>query len=349
MATSKEEYVKKQREANKAQEDADVASAIGIYDTQAQNTKASYEQSIADTEESYEDKFRLNETQRFLNTRAIERRAAEMGLTDSGMNRTQQTAVQLSYANQKGDLVKQQQKAIDTLAAAMNADLATINANKAAKEQEIRSAYADKAESEGISLYNAEQQRLADIEKARIEAEAEQTNSYYSYLTEISKNPTNVVNYEGGNLSREYKGRLANNSVRVTKNVSKDGKVTYTYTDAKTDKSSTFAQGVNPYTGMVHEDLKVNGKYDPKRAFDNGYQPRYIGNHKLQHDTGDEIEIKSLQITQNVFYYTDSNGNKKYFVWDGGNNEYVEYVQATDANGKLMLDENGKKIWKKVQ
>ena len=193
MATTKEEYVQQRREANKTQEDADIAAAKGVFDTQAKNTKDIYNNKIEDTTNSYEDKFRLNETQRYLNSRAIERRAAEMGLTDSGMNRTQQTAVQLSYANQKGELSRQMQGAIDTLAATMAADLATIEANKAAKEQEIRSSYAAKADSEGLNLFNAEQDRISAENIAKIEAEAEQQKAYYSYLEKQAEN--NISNY----------------------------------------------------------------------------------------------------------------------------------------------------------
>lgn len=209
MATTKEEFVKQRREANKTQEDADVAAAKGIFDTQAKNTKDTYNNQIEDTSSSYEDKFRLNETQRYLNSRAIERRAAEMGLTDSGMNRTQQTAVQLSYANKKGELSRQMQSAIDTLAAAMSADLATIEANKAAKEQEIRSNYAAKADSEGLTLYNAEQDRISAENIAKMEAEAAAQQAKYNYLIQQAKNQVSTNNQWNSNHESDKKDLYA--------------------------------------------------------------------------------------------------------------------------------------------
>lgn len=106
-------------------------------DTAIKSAEEYYGKQEADTRADYEDKFQSNEVQRVLNERYIARKAAEMGLTDSGLNRTQQTAVQLSYANQKGDLERQRQKAIDTLAAALTAEKTEINTQRNNKLSEI--------------------------------------------------------------------------------------------------------------------------------------------------------------------------------------------------------------------
>ena len=99
-------------------------------DASAKTIKDYYATEEADTREANEDKLQSNEVQRVLNERYIARKAAEMGLTDSGLNRTQQTAVQLSYANQKGDLEQQRQKAVETLAAAMQAKLTEVETKR---------------------------------------------------------------------------------------------------------------------------------------------------------------------------------------------------------------------------
>ena len=169
MATASktlEQYREEERAKNKALADADVGVSNSIYDTQKQNTQNLYQGQIRDTVSSYENALRSNETQRFLNSRAIERRMAEMGLTDSGLNRTQQTAVQLSAANNQGEIQRQRQAAVDTLARTMASNISTIEAERAAKEQAIRSGYTSEADSRAASLYNADLQSATDIENA---------------------------------------------------------------------------------------------------------------------------------------------------------------------------------------
>lgn len=107
------------------------------YDGQKQTLQENYDAGVANTNEAYDDAFRKNEIQVNLNERYLERKAAEMGLTDSGLNRTQMTANQLSYANQKGELTRQRQKAIDTLAATMRAKMTDINNNQTADIAEV--------------------------------------------------------------------------------------------------------------------------------------------------------------------------------------------------------------------
>ena len=109
---------------------------------------------IADAKAAYDPLFRQNEIQRAVNERFLERKAAEMGLTDSGLSRTQQTANQLSYANQNAEYMRQRQKAVDTLKAAMDAKIleqnTTLNTNIAG----IKTTYADKRTADAVSSYN---------------------------------------------------------------------------------------------------------------------------------------------------------------------------------------------------
>ena len=77
-----------------------------------------------------------------------------MGLTDSGLSRTQQTANRLSYSNQNAEYMRQRQKAVDTLKAAMDAKIleqnTTLNTNIAG----IKTTYADKRTADAVSSYN---------------------------------------------------------------------------------------------------------------------------------------------------------------------------------------------------
>jgi hypothetical protein len=175
---SYDEYLKKIKAAQAGNVAADIAALNQAKDAEAKIYTDNYNQQIADTAQSYENAFRQNELQRDLNERYLERKAAEMGLTDSGMNRTQLTANQLSYANQKGNLTMQKQKAIDTLASALQAKIAGVEAEKVTGAQQIRSSYDSAASEQATSLA-----------KADIEAQATPSN-----VTRVYDSSGNVIN-----------------------------------------------------------------------------------------------------------------------------------------------------------
>lgn len=192
MATY-DEYVKQVTEKNKGNLDAN-KNTINTnadnsrnevnkqYDTANNLITENYNTQIKDTSDSYESALRTNEVQKLINERAVARRSAELGLTDSGLNRTQQTAVQLSYSNQKGNLEVQRQKAVDTLAAAMRTQIAQNESKRSSALTEIentRNANILQAEnnfnssvnSTAAELYKSEQEAKAKVEAARIESE----------------------------------------------------------------------------------------------------------------------------------------------------------------------------------
>ena len=109
-----------------------------FYDTSAQNIKNDFGAQIEETERSYEDLFDQNEVQRIVNERQIAENMSSLGLTDSGLNRTQQTANQLSYSNAKSKLSVQKQAAIDNLARVMQSSLSSLEVEKAQKRQAIQ-------------------------------------------------------------------------------------------------------------------------------------------------------------------------------------------------------------------
>lgn len=165
-------------------------------DASAKTIKDYYATEEADTREAYEDKLQSNEVQRVLNERYIARKAAEMGLTDSGLNRTQQTAVQLSYANQKGDLEQQRQKAVETLAAAMqakltevetkrNADLTSIDTTLNTNLANLKSSF----ENDVITNTNARWNTYLENQRKEAErseaAEKEQKTTYNNFIKDL--------------------------------------------------------------------------------------------------------------------------------------------------------------------
>lgn len=331
MATAyktQDEWIKEKAAGLKSQEDAEVAASAGIYNTQAQNAQNIYNKNITDTKTSYEDMLKTNEVQKFLNARAVERRAAEMGLTDSGLNRTQQTAVQLSAANNAAKITRQQQAAIDTLAAALSADLATINANKAAAEQSIRKDYSDKAYTRGTALFSEQQQRISDEAIAKTNAEKEISLATIKAMEE--NEPETPVTYsftgatktdENGNTVNVYRGS--------------DG------------KEYTALQGYNIYTGTNNNLTYAAEAKDPNIGFfSNGYQPKGLvsegGKFKKVTAGGNILNYEVNGKTQSIWQAR----SRKYFVWDGYKNAYEEvpedFVKQVAAQRGLTLDD----LWK---
>ena len=184
----------KQKQAlrNTAESDKNIINTNA--DASVQNITDSYNTQIDDTKDSYEDAFRSNEIQVKLNERYLERKAAEMGLTDSGMNRTQMTANQLSYANQKGELTTQRQKAVDTLAAAMRAKIAEVDIDRSNRIAQVESTlnnnlaqmdsdYSASVSKQATEIYNKAQ----EVSNANSTSKIYQYDSFGNVTNEIDK------------------------------------------------------------------------------------------------------------------------------------------------------------------
>jgi hypothetical protein len=149
------------RDLINATADQNIADINTVYGTQ-----------IADAKEAAEIAHRKNEMQFSANERYLERKAAEMGLTDSGLNRTQMTANMLSHGNQGYEIDRQKQKTVDTLAAAMaskiaaenttrNSSLAGIDSQLAIDKAKVESDWRDTAAAEATKLYEKDKENEA--------------------------------------------------------------------------------------------------------------------------------------------------------------------------------------------
>lgn len=290
-----------------AQRDADVAASDKMYDTQRRQTQNTYNRQIQDTNNSYEDMYRENAIQRLINEREIAENMADLGLTDSGLNRTQQTAVQLSYANSKNKIDTNRQKAVDTLAASLADAVSRIDANKLAAAEKIRSSYESSWNSAAQSTYAKELEEQTKQVEANIKAQKEP-------ISEQQK-ANYIIQTNGGTLRRSFTGSLKDNNVSVI--YDKTNKTT-TYIDNNSGKKTTVASSVNPYTGNDNSEL-----IEEFGAFDNGYQPRGVRGHgKLLRSVGKDVINGNMQ---NIFEAADAS----LWIWDGSINEY----RMVDING----------------
>ena len=137
---------------------------------------------IRTAEHAYDGVINTANVQKLINERQIAERMANLGMTDSGLNRTQQTAVQLSHSNAVGDAQLARQKQIDALALAISQKVGTVNMQRntdltnldLSYQQNIYNAdeqYRANRDSWASAQYKADQE--AATARARLQAEAE--------------------------------------------------------------------------------------------------------------------------------------------------------------------------------
>ncbi len=296
MATTYEEYLKQVNAGLAPSKEQEKKAQTELIDSQIGTVKDNYNQKIADTNESYETAAQKNAVQKMINERQLAERMANLGLTDSGLNRTQQTAVQLSYANQSGELSRQRQKAIDNLAAAMTSEITGLENQKATKLAAIDEKYSTTAAEQATKLYNNEVTAEADMYKAGLEAEE---NKYKNMMQD--------------------KLTLIRNLNKVDKN--EDGERTAYYSDdAKKALVRNYISvyGVDPdflasigYEKLAYEDW---GSYEwalhAKALLDKGMTPADVS------DELDRLEEKGFITSEHKKYALKSSGvTERLFSW----------------------------------
>lgn len=182
MSTWDEKY-KRNLAAYDEQIKKQIADSDAIYNKQNETVKSIYEGQIGDEEQAYDDLSRQNEVQKYINAREVAENNANLGLTDSGLNRTQQTAVQLSASNQEAKIQRARQSAVEALTREMNSKLADIETSRISSEASIRSGYEQLASDAATSAYKAD----VEAETARVKAQQDTKKEDLSKLVEHLK------------------------------------------------------------------------------------------------------------------------------------------------------------------
>lgn len=299
------------------QMNADIAASGKSYDTQREQTQNTYNQQIRNTESSYEDLYRENAVQKFINEKEIAENMANLGLTDSGLNRTQQTAAQLSYANSKNKIDVNRRKAVDSLTLALANAISSIDTEKAQAAEKIRSSYESSWQSAAQSTYAKELEEETAQKKAEYDYNLKLYEKQQKALEKAQEEAAkrNVIWTDGGLLQKGHGGTLSDRHVDVIRNGNKT-----TYIDNITGKKTTMDSNINPYTGEAAPDTKwgVNA---------NGYQPNNYRGAKLR-----VYDEKSINVNGN--WQSVWTTGKKYYAWDGELNDYKEVKKV---NGQWVV------------
>ena len=273
----------------------DVDASNATHKKQADTLTALYEGQMAESGAEYDDLERQNAVQKLINEREVEENMANLGLTDSGLNRTQQTAVQLSAANNSAKIAREKQAMYNAFKRELTSRLADNEASRASAEASIRSGYEKQAMDAAVSSYNTDvdawqKNYEAGLKAAQKAAEAQK----------ITK-----LNY--GTLAGTY--NTSNNNV--------------VYSDGEGNEV-TMRQGANPYTNTVNKDvLDSEGNYDKSKVFSNGYQPN---NYK-----GTPLKKADKKVNKTTVPWRDDGveqqvwmADGKYYLWHGPSNKYVQ-------------------------
>lgn len=308
-----DDYLKKAQERVAVNKEAEVNAANSAYNATKENTQNEYSKAINDTKVAYEGDYERNAVQRLINEKTVAEKNANLGLTDSGLNRTQQTAVQLSYANQKGDIDLARQSALNNLTLELTSAITKLETDRNSSILSINEKWNNYADNIAQTNYNNDltaynnqlnqyAEQLKDIEQAEINAAADVQKAQIS--ASASSSNTSSSNSSNNTLLWYFTGAYDNYGNLIFRN--SDG------------KTQAFGAGVNPYTGTKHKDAKYG-------TFSNGYQPNNIGGTKLK-NSGIQTGITGK--TQTVWYTDEKDATgkiiSKYWLWRGDLNRYLE-------------------------
>lgn len=261
---------------------------------------------LKETEKSYDDQHRINAVQKLINERQVAENMANLGLTDSGLNRTQQTAVQLSYANQNAKLNTQRQSAIDALNRQMAAYITDIETKQASDIADVENTYTQNRQSYVSAMEQADKEAAAAVEAARIKAEQEAENASIKAQQEAE---AKLYNY-----AYDKKNNSGDTEYRVFHLDGKEVKV---------------MDGYNPYN---RENNKIKYAYEAENYgfFSNGYQPKGVKGHGAFTDAVGSDNLYGKE--QSVWRAEDDT----LWYWNGRTNEYELYDLNNDGKSNLV-------------
>lgn len=299
---SVDELYKKNLASSQANRNSDIAKSNEIYKQQGDTLTSIYEGTIADNEKEYEDLNRVNDVQKLINEREVAENMANLGLTDSGLNRTQQTAVILSHSNERSRIAREKQAMVNSLTRELTSKLSENETDRANAELAINKQYDTEAMSAAVS------ENASQWDAYNKETEANQKN-YEAYLKAVQEAKQAAQEKENFRykLLRED-GETGNNIF-----VGSDG------------KEIEVAKGTNPYTGAKNYKT-YSAEYKDKSIgfFSNGYQPKGLvsegGKFAAYKINGRVVEYEYKGQNQTIW----KSPSGKYFLWDGSKNQYLE-------------------------
>ena len=200
-----QDEIKKQQDQNTATSNAYVADLNAIVDKNISNSVNKVQGEIDKLPTQYQSGFDANAIQQKINERQVAERMANMGMTNSGLNRTQQTAINIQRSNADAALRTQINSATNSLKQQIADLYASGESQKAENSAKARYDLEQKNQAVYENMMNNLYSSSSAYEKAMIEAAQEKQKQYTKWALE------NGYGYDkNGNLV--YTGLVKNNS-----------------------------------------------------------------------------------------------------------------------------------------
>ena len=193
---------------NKENADAYKQSVGEIFDTQRDQVNKQAEADTQKVGSQYKGLYDEAALQQLVNERNLKQRQASLGLTDSGLTASQQTAIQVSRGNADAKISAQKQAAIDSITLQLEQYLAQIEQNRASSFAEIDynlnntntnlyNTLMSQAYSNDAAVAAANAQAQATREAARIAAAEKAANSHKSDVDSYYAKAKYLLNNSG--------------------------------------------------------------------------------------------------------------------------------------------------------
>lgn len=349
---SLEEYLKEWWQQHKGAYDEQVSLANAQGESQISQARDEYKQEYRTAHKDYAKSDIKTAVQGYTDNQKINEKTARLGLDDSGYAQSAKRASVGKIQNERQQLVNAKQQRVDTAETQLKVRENEINAKTQESLQELKEKY-DKQASDYATAshkadtaaaakeYEAEQKALAAAQKA-----AQTKTATTKTTTKKTQTKTQETEQQDSDVSYTFTGAHDRNGYMIFRDNS--------------GKDHSFGVGVNPYTGdrnfygdyqdgewvinVGWYDLYENTKDDAKAGvikygvFQNGYQPRGVVldgkdyGYLKAHTTLYENQSPSGK-KQTVWLSTK--GGKKYWMWQGSKNRYVEVEKLSDGSWKI--------------
>lgn len=167
-----QDEIKKQQTQNTTTSNAYVADLNAIVDKNISNSVNKVQGEIDKLPTQYQSSFDANAIQQLINERQVAERMANMGMTNSGLNRTQQTAINIQRSNADAALRTQINSATNSLKQQIADLYASGESQKAENSAKARYDLEQKNQAVYENMMNNLYSSSSAYEKAMIEADA---------------------------------------------------------------------------------------------------------------------------------------------------------------------------------
>lgn len=196
-----QDEIKKQQAQNTATSNAYVADLNAIVDKNISNSVNKVQGEIDKLPTRYQSGFDANAIQQKINERQVAERMANMGMTNSGLNRTQQTAINIQRSNADAALRTQINSATNSLKQQIADLYASGESQKAENSAKARYDLEQKNQAVYENMMNNLYSSSSAYEKAMIEADAKAAQEQEKWYLQngYTKNANGQWQYVGKN------------------------------------------------------------------------------------------------------------------------------------------------------